>query len=168
MSLATSWGDVSVVFAAGNVSACELPLCKRSDGPLRAGRADLRKVAPADRAVAHQSEVFLRALLAGEDAARPPVALPPGTPLQQAVWTALLAIPRGRVETYGSLARRLGRPRAARAIGQACGANPVPLFIPCHRVVAANGALGGFSSGLAWKDFLLDVEAVTMPGASVS
>lgn len=129
---------------------------------------DIRRVAPADRAVARTAETFLRALFAGRDADLPPVAMPPGTPLQQAVWSALLAIPRGQVETYGSLARRVGRPRAARAIGQACGANPIPLFIPCHRVLAANGALGGFSSGLAWKDYLLDVEAMAVPGAPAS
>lgn len=168
MSLATSWGDIVVLFAGAAVSACELPMCKRHDDPLRVGRADLRRVAPSDRRAAHQAETFLRALLAGRDAALPSVAQPPGTPLQRAVWSALLDIPRGQVETYGSLARKVGRPRAARAIGQACGANPIPLFIPCHRVVAANGALGGFSSGLGWKDYLLDVEAFPVPGVSAS
>jgi len=164
MTLATSWGNITVSFAEGQVSACDLPSIRQARGPLTLGRSDVRRVAPADRDTAHKSDIFLRALFAGNPAELPPVKRPPGTAMQQAVWAALLAIPRGRVETYGSLARRIGRPRAARAIGQACGANPVPLFIPCHRVIAADGSLGGFSSGLAWKDALLDVEAMSVTG----
>jgi methylated-DNA-[protein]-cysteine S-methyltransferase len=67
--------------------------------------------------------------------------VPAGTPFQLKVWRALMAIPPGRPSTYGALARQLGT--AARAVGQACGANPLPILIPCHRVLAANG-LGGF------------------------
>ncbi len=67
--------------------------------------------------------------------------VPSGTPFQLRVWHALMAIPLGHPTTYGTLAKRLGT--AARAVGQACGANPLPILIPCHRVVAANG-LGGF------------------------
>jgi O-6-methylguanine DNA methyltransferase len=61
------------------------------------------------------------------------------------------------VKTYGEIAAALGKPGAARAVGNACGANPLPLYIPCHRVVAGNG-LGGFTSGLAWKRALLKAE----------
>jgi methylated-DNA-[protein]-cysteine S-methyltransferase len=85
-----------------------------------------------------------------------------GTPFQRQVWQELLAIPRGSTVSYGELARRLGKPRAARAVGQAVGANPIPLLIPCHRVIAGNGALGGFSSGLERKRWLLEHEGVTM------
>ena len=67
--------------------------------------------------------------------------VPQGTPFQLQVWRALLAIPAGQPTTYGALAKQLGT--AARAVGQACGANPLPILIPCHRVLAANG-LGGF------------------------
>jgi len=67
--------------------------------------------------------------------------VPQGTPFQLRVWRFLMAIPAGRPTTYGALAKQLGT--AARAVGQACGSNPLPIFIPCHRVVAANG-LGGF------------------------
>jgi len=164
MTLVTSWGQITVSFAEGCVSACDLPALKQPMKTLRLGRADVRRVAPADRHAARLSEHYLRGLFTGQPSERPPVKQPPGTALQQAVWAALLGIPRGRMETYGSLARRIGRPRAARAIGQACGANPVPLFIPCHRVIAANGSLGGFSSGLAWKEYLLDVEAIPVAG----
>lgn len=82
---------------------------------------------------------------------------PGGSDFQREVWSALLRIPWGETRTYGELARRLGREGAARAIGTANGANPLPLLIPCHRVVAASG-LGGYSGGLALKRRLLELE----------
>jgi len=82
-----------------------------------------------------------------------------GTPFQLAVWQVLSEIPYGEVVTYGGLAHRIGRPRAARAVGGAVGANPVPIIIPCHRVLAARG-LGGFGPGLHWKERLLRLEGV--------
>lgn len=82
---------------------------------------------------------------------------PGGTDFQRAVWQALLGIPRGQTRTYGELARGLGRPDAARAVGLAAGANPLPVIVPCHRLVAAHG-LGGFSGGLATKRALLALE----------
>jgi len=81
-----------------------------------------------------------------------------GTDFQLRVWAALEEIPHGQTETYGSIAAHLGLPRAARAVGAACGANPVPLLVPCHRVVAAGGHIGGFSGGLEIKRFLLERE----------
>ncbi|MDE1942341.1 MAG: methylated-DNA--[protein]-cysteine S-methyltransferase [Betaproteobacteria bacterium] len=83
-----------------------------------------------------------------------------GTPFQHAVWDALQRIPAGAVWTYGQLAAHVGHPGAARAVGSACGANPIPFLIPCHRVVAANGGLGGFGLGLAVKRVLLAREGV--------
>lgn len=83
---------------------------------------------------------------------------PGGTPFQQAVWSALRAIPRGQTRTYGQLARQLGRPAAARAVGQACNRNPIPILIPCHRVVGATGALTGFAGGIPMKRALLALE----------
>jgi methylated-DNA-[protein]-cysteine S-methyltransferase len=81
-----------------------------------------------------------------------------GTRFQRAVWTAMGRVPYGRTLSYGEIAGRIGKPGAARAVGQACGANPVPLVVPCHRVVAAGGGLGGFGSGLDVKRWLLDFE----------
>lgn len=81
-----------------------------------------------------------------------------GTPFQLQVWTALCAIPFGHTISYAELARRVGRPRAVRACGSANGSNPLPLFVPCHRVVASDGALGGFGGGLPLKRRLLDLE----------
>ncbi|HYA02169.1 MAG TPA: methylated-DNA--[protein]-cysteine S-methyltransferase [Syntrophobacteria bacterium] len=78
-----------------------------------------------------------------------------GTPFQLKVWAILREIPPGQVATYGEVAARLGRPRSARAVGQACGSNPVALFVPCHRVVASGGKLGGFSCGIQVKVALL-------------
>ncbi len=87
----------------------------------------------------------------------PTVGIPAGTEFQQAVWSALKKIPRGQTRTYGEIAAAAGRPKAVRAVGSACGANPLPVFIPCHRVVAKNGP-GGFGSGLPWKVLLLTME----------
>lgn len=86
-----------------------------------------------------------------------------GTDFQREVWGALLAIPHGTVTTYGELAERLGRPGASRAVGSANGANPVPVLVPCHRVVAAGGGLGGYSAGLERKQRLLELEGVLLP-----
>lgn len=86
---------------------------------------------------------------------------PGGTPFQRAVWAALEDIPWGETRTYGHLAAQLGRPGAARAVGQACHRNPLPILIPCHRVVGANGALTGFAGGLACKEALLRLERET-------
>ncbi|HEX9284867.1 MAG TPA: methylated-DNA--[protein]-cysteine S-methyltransferase [Nitrospirales bacterium] len=74
------------------------------------------------------------------------------------VWEVLQTIPYGRVRSYGWVARKIGKPQAARAVGGACGANPVPLLVPCHRVIAGDGSLGGFSGGLGVKKRLLRLE----------
>ncbi len=93
-------------------------------------------------------------------AGRPPGDLPPldlssGTRFQRSVWNALRTIPAGMTRSYAEVARAIGRPKAVRAVGQACGANPIPVLVPCHRVLAARGKLGGFSGGLEWKQELL-------------
>ena len=80
------------------------------------------------------------------------------TTFQRAVWRALRRIPHGQTRTYTEIARALGRPKACRAVGGACGHNPLPLLIPCHRAVASNGKPGGFSAGRGWKKFLLELE----------
>lgn len=81
-----------------------------------------------------------------------------GTPFQSAVWTALAEIPYGDTITYAELAARIGRPRACRAAGAANGANPIPIILPCHRVVASGGGLGGYGGGLDMKRRLLALE----------
>jgi len=104
----------------------------------------------------------IQSALAGESPDElPPLDVRSGTEFQQRVWEELLRIPPGHTHSYGELARLLRKPGAARAVGSACGANPIPLLIPCHRVLAADGRLGGFSGGLDWKRRLLAVEGLT-------
>jgi len=80
------------------------------------------------------------------------------TDFQQQVLRACARIGYGEKRTYGELAKELGRPRGARAVGQALGRNPLPMVVPCHRVLAADGSLGGFGAGIAWKMYLLKLE----------
>lgn len=90
-----------------------------------------------------------------------------GTPLQRAVWMALSKIPFGQTVSYTELAERVGFPRAVRAVASACGANPLPLVIPCHRVIAKDGSLGGFSlGGLEIKEKLLALESAKVKAAA--
>lgn len=105
----------------------------------------------------------IRAVLSG----RPPRPLPPldlraGTEFQQRVWAALRHIGVGQTKAYAEIAVEIGAPNATRAVGGACGANPIPLLIPCHRVLASGGKLGGFSGGLPWKKRLLALEGVSV------
>jgi methylated-DNA-[protein]-cysteine S-methyltransferase len=101
----------------------------------------------------------LRAYFAGRRRAVDlPVDLSRVTPFQRRVLLAARGVPAGRVVSYGELARRIGRPRASRAVGRALGANPVPIVIPCHRVVASGGGLGGYTGGLDVKRRLLGLE----------
>jgi O-6-methylguanine DNA methyltransferase len=83
-----------------------------------------------------------------------------GTPFQVEVWKEMLRIPAGRTRSYAEVARNIGRPKAFRAVAQACGANPIPVVVPCHRVVASNG-LGGYTGGIDRKIFLLKAEGVS-------
>jgi methylated-DNA-[protein]-cysteine S-methyltransferase len=85
-----------------------------------------------------------------------------GTVFQKKVWSALLKIPKGRTITYKELAGRIGKPKAARAVANAVGANPLPPYIPCHRVIRSNGSLGGYSGkgGIKTKRDLLVKEGV--------
>jgi methylated-DNA-[protein]-cysteine S-methyltransferase len=101
------------------------------------------------------------AILSGQEpTAFPPLDLSVGSAFKQRVWLALRGIRKGETKTYGEIAREVGEPEATRAVGSACGANPIPLLVPCHRVVASGGKLGGFSGGLEWKKRLLAIEGV--------
>ncbi len=121
---------------------------------------------PAVSALARGHLEAARAALADYFAGRPPQrpALDlRGSPFQLRVWRALLDIPFGERRTYGELAGTLGVPGAARAVGAANGKNPVAVLVPCHRVVAAGGRLGGYSGGLDTKRWLLAHEAAHGP-----
>lgn len=88
---------------------------------------------------------------------------PQGTAFQQAAWSALCAIPYGQTRTYAQQAAAIGRPKACRAVGMANHCNPLPLLIPCHRVIGAKGKLTGYAGGLAIKRFLLELEQAAIP-----
>ena len=83
---------------------------------------------------------------------------PSGTPFQLSVLAALEQIPYGQTRTYAEIARQIGRPKAVRAVGAANGRNPLPIVIPCHRVIGSDGSLTGFGGGLAAKQYLLSLE----------
>ncbi|MET0519372.1 MAG: methylated-DNA--[protein]-cysteine S-methyltransferase [Burkholderiaceae bacterium] len=119
------------------------------DLPLAAGDPLLSEVEHA-LATYFQGQVLPAALLRRLD--------PQGTPFQRAVWQALLAIPPGASDSYGGLARRVGRPLAARAVGASVGRNPVSILIPCHRALGAAGQLTGYAGGLDRKIALLRLE----------
>lgn len=87
---------------------------------------------------------------------------PRGTEFQRTVWKSLQDIPYGQTISYGELAKRVGNPKASRAVGAANGSNPIPIVIPCHRVIGANGKLTGFGGGLPTKEALLALEATQL------
>lgn len=89
-----------------------------------------------------------------------PVDMSAGTPFQRKVWKAITRIPYGRVRSYQWVATRVGGKQYARAVGMALGANPVPIVVPCHRIIAHDGSLGGFGCGLSMKRRLLTLEGI--------
>jgi methylated-DNA-[protein]-cysteine S-methyltransferase len=124
-------------------------------------------VPPGERR-ADASDVLLRAATeiaeyaAGSRRAFTVPVAPEGTEFQRRAWKVLQGIPWGETISYAEQARRMGRPTAVRAVGGANGRNPVPILVPCHRVIAADGSLGGFSGGLAHKKSLLTLEGAVM------
>ena len=146
-----------ICFAAMGESDRTLVDELRSDYPRASIRvADLNR--PEDSQIGHWADA-----LANYITGRSPMPTPPldirGTPFQFAVWDQLRAIPPGETRPYSEIARRIGRPRAIRAVGTANGANPVSIIIPCHRAIRASGHLGGYRWGLDRKRKLLEMEA---------
>ncbi len=137
---------------------------KRLHFPSRKPGAAKETFSPVPAAVRRWHQLTTAAVKAAARG-RDPGPLPPldwslGTDFQRRVWGALRKIRAGRARSYGEIARAIGRPKAVRAVGGACGANPLPLLVPCHRVLAADGHIGGFSGGLEWKRMLLAREGV--------
>ncbi|AEV89236.1 methylated-DNA-protein-cysteine methyltransferase [Actinoplanes sp. SE50] len=111
-------------------------------------------------AAEHPAAAQLTAYFAGESTAfTVPVRMRGGSDFERAVWTEIAKIPYGEMMTYGAIATALGDPGAARAVGTACNHNPVPVIVPCHRVVGAGGRMVGFGGGLERKRRLLELEA---------
>jgi methylated-DNA-[protein]-cysteine S-methyltransferase len=153
----TALGWVGLVLAPSGLRAVTLP---------RGGREVARRgvLALGAREEAGDDELGdlpgrLRRYARGEPVVFPDALdLSAATPFQRAVWQATREIPRGQTRSYGWLAAKVGRPRAARAVGQAMATNPWPLIVPCHRVVSSDGRLGGYGGGLDMKERLLILE----------
>jgi O-6-methylguanine DNA methyltransferase len=127
------------------------------------GKSSAAKVPDDVRSWHRQASTAVKnALLGRTTTDLPPLDLSCGTEFQLNVWTSLLKIRLGRTQSYGEIAKSIKKPKAVRAVGGACGANPIPLLVPCHRVLAANGKIGGFSGGLGWKEKLLARERVIL------
>ncbi|WP_406073768.1 methylated-DNA--[protein]-cysteine S-methyltransferase [Micromonospora sp. NBC_01638] len=123
------------------------------------GRVEAATEQP-DHVLSGQAVAELRAYFAGElTAFTVPVSMPRGSDFERAVWREMTRIPYGETLTYGEVARRVGDPGAARAVGVACNRNPVPVIVPCHRIVGVGGKLVGFGGGLPRKVKLLELEA---------
>lgn len=157
----TALGDVRLAAGARGLVGLwfdgQRHLPARLDG---AGAWPTDETHPVLRAAALQVRQYLDGRRAQFDL---PLDLSGGTPFQQAVWRALLAIPRGATTSYGALARQLGNPSAVRAVGAAVGRNPISVAIPCHRVLGSGGALTGYAGGLPRKQALLALESHARP-----
>jgi methylated-DNA-[protein]-cysteine S-methyltransferase len=116
----------------------------------------------------HATEAALKKILAGQRPENlPPIDFSSGTEFQKSVWRELRKISFGKTKSYGEISTAIGKPKAVRAVGGACGANPIPVLVPCHRVLAANKKLGGFSGGLDWKRKLLALEGIHFAAGSI-
>jgi O-6-methylguanine DNA methyltransferase len=151
-AIQTPLGAFAAHYSANGLARLDFPSRKRITETPAASPAVRRWHKRAGRALA-------RVLRGRASGALPPLDLAGGTPFQRKVWVALRQISAGQTESYGRVAAGLGAPKAARAVGSACAANPIPLLIPCHRVIPSGGGLGGFSGGLRWKRQLLAREA---------
>jgi len=160
LPIRTRYGVFMARYSARGLKALEFPTVN-SRAALRASSTSANRGVPSKkiRAWHRTATKALAAALGGFKPHRvPPLDLSAGTPFQRRVWHVLQRIPPGKVHTYGQIAHAIGKPGAARAVGGACRANPIPVFVPCHRVIGAGGRLGGFSAGLKWKRLLLALE----------
>lgn len=149
LALVTPDGVFRARYSAMGLAALRFPT-------RRSGQLELN-IAPANITRWHRATAtaLKRALAGRAPRVLPPLDLGAGTEFQRSVWQRLLKIPCGETRSYGEIARALKNPRASRAVGSACGANPIPVLVPCHRVLAANHKIGGYSGGLDWKRKLL-------------
>jgi len=156
LRIATADGVFPAVYSP--LGLCELSFPGRKTGRMAEARPNVPQ--PIQRWHSLTSQAVER-MLAGRPPGRlPPLDLSAGTDFQRQVWAAMRAIPLGKTISYREIAVAIGNPKACRAVGGACGANPIPVLIPCHRVLAANQRLGGFSGGLDWKIKLLTREGI--------
>jgi methylated-DNA-[protein]-cysteine S-methyltransferase len=166
LALATVDDCVVGIDLRGDASALEAQLIKNSHGshlPRRSPEGESLPRRSPEGGGGPSAEVLerLRRYFDGDIAALDEIAVDPvGTPFQRRVWTALRDVRAGTTTSYSELARRIGTPNAVRAVGAANGANPIPIVIPCHRVIGADGRLVGYGGGLDRKRWLLAHEGV--------
>ena len=159
LPVVTEDGVFLAYYSEHGLSGLDFPSARNS------GKVGTAEVSDDVRSWHRQTTAAVKNALSG----RTPTDLPPldlscGTEFQLSVWTSLLKIKPGRTQSYGEIAKSIKKPKTMRAVGGACGANPIPLLVPCHRVLAANGKIGGFSGGLGWKEKLLAREGVSVAG----
>lgn len=161
----TPWGAGRVWVSDGRLVAVDLPATPESaDGPPHTaeGQSEPREASAADRAALERWVAELEAYFRGErlgwSAGEISLEALSLGPFEHAVYSALLSIPPGATVAYGQLAEMAGYPRAARAVGNAMAANPIPVVVPCHRVIRADGSLGNYGDDPAWKSRLLEHE----------
>lgn len=158
LTIATALGEFTAGYSVRGLASLSFPARRRD-------KAALENFAPSPqvRRWHRLTSAAVRQTLDGRPAKiLPPLDLSSGTEFQRAVWAAMRRIRCGETRSYGELAQAIGKPKAVRAVGGACGANPIPVLVPCHRVLAANRKLGGFSGGLEWKRQLLEREGIKL------
>ncbi len=158
----TDFGWVGVALGSRGVRAATTPWPSPETALLKLRRLAPEAQPPLPDDVASSLAGAVRAYLAG---AASDIGVPldlVGTPFQLAVWAAVSGIRRGETRSYGWVAASVGRPGAARAVGRAMSTNPIPLMVPCHRVIASGGGIGGYGGGLDAKRALLRAEGVTI------
>lgn len=155
----TEWGWCGLQRGEGGISVCTLPSPERSSASLPVANGSPE--APHDPLLARAACLLVRYFRGEPVGLRLPLTPATISPFALRVLRACAEIPRGETRTYGEIAAAAGSPGGARAAGQALGRNPVPIFVPCHRVIGANRRLTGFASGLDMKARLLDLEGIT-------
>jgi methylated-DNA-[protein]-cysteine S-methyltransferase len=163
----TPWGWMGLAASDQGISSIVLPTASRSLVKAKLGalngrpKTSFARVSPVETRLLRDARQQLTEYLAGNRRAVDfPVTLEGRSAFERRVWRAILRIPYGRVRSYKWVASRIGGAHYARAVGRALGANPVPIIVPCHRVVAHDASLGGFSGGLDVKRRLLRLEGV--------
>lgn len=158
LPIRTDYGRFTATYSAKGLSGLKFPGRTRANSHLASSSDQI----PAQVLRWHRkaSKALQQCVRGSKPTALPPLDLSGGTDFQRSVWSVMRKIGLGKTRSYSEVALAIGKPRALRAVGGACGANPIPVFVPCHRVLAANQKLGGFSGGLNWKRTLLQREGV--------
>jgi O-6-methylguanine DNA methyltransferase len=162
LPISTRDGKFIAHYSENGLAEIDWPNAERAGGRSQEPRTAKKKIVPAKIRAWHRvTETALKKVLAGKKSKLPPLDWTGKTEFQKSVWREMLKISAGKTKSYGEIAAAIKNPKAVRAVGGACGANPIPVLVPCHRVLAANQKLGGFSGGLNWKRRLLKLENVS-------